>query len=308
LNNLYLTVYEARNNQYVKVSASESPKDNVQMVTMHAHNDVLVKVHLNGTLNKPDGDPGFAESFALAVSAGLTPKQAPSLRIVCVAPPPALPLQNVTVTCTASNNGQLPLSNTTVTANPGTVTSGSLGTMKAGATASFAVNVTASAQPGSQLSVVVNGAGTFLDESYKASTSFSINSQASDCVFTGPYLIKVPYYYVDPATGTTYPSKTGQSGTFQLTAPAGCAWNAYISPLLAPIVANSVKSWITISPMSGTGSATISYTVQPNLTNVANQGTVDFGQQGNTGPDGLSSGNALVGFKLCAAQFMQYCY
>jgi hypothetical protein len=256
LNNLFLTIYEARNNQYVKVSASESAKDNVQMVTIpaHANDDVLVKVHLNGALNKPDNDPGFAESFALAVSAGLTPKQAPSLKISCAAPPAAPPLQKVTVVCTASNAGQLPLSDTTVVANPGTVTGGSLGTMKAGATASFAVNATAPAQPGSQVSVAVNAAGTLAEDTYRGSTSIIVSTAGGgSCDVT----------IVQPPGGFFVPH-SGLSGTFQLnTSSPDCHWTLGAGVLYNFSV--RLNQWITVSPASGTGSTVISYVVLPNL-------------------------------------------
>ncbi len=59
----------------------------------------------------------------------------------------------------------------------------------------------------------------------------------------------------------------GGSGTINLTAVAGCTWTA-----------TSNASWITVSPASGSGSATITYTVAPN-SGAARSGQITVGGQ-----------------------------
>ena len=64
----------------------------------------------------------------------------------------------------------------------------------------------------------------------------------------------------------------GGSGSTNLTTTAGCAWTAF-----------SNASWITItSAISGTGNATISYSVAPNVTGVQRVGTFTAGEQNFT--------------------------
>ena len=257
LNNLDLAVYRKKDGEFTDPMKSVSTKDNVEQVeyVVDAFTDVLVKVKLNGRLNKPTRENDFAESYALAVSRGLVPKKPPALKVSCAAPPAARPFQPVSTVCTATNEGELPVSKTSATAVPATVTSGTLGTIAPGGISTpFTVNVTASGTPGGQVAVAVNVSGTLAEEPYSGNTGFSVTTAGEDetpgCTSMESTQIVVP--------------RAGASGTVSLaTAPAGCRWTLVILPVLER------DDWISVSRTAGTGSVVFTYTVPPNVNTTA---------------------------------------
>jgi ligand-binding sensor domain-containing protein len=73
--------------------------------------------------------------------------------------------------------------------------------------------------------------------------------------------------------------ENGQTGTLTVTAPAGCSWTA-----------SSGVSWAQVYPLSGTGTATLGYTIFPNFTPHSRSGaisvnstTLSTSQSGGTG-------------------------
>ena len=60
----------------------------------------------------------------------------------------------------------------------------------------------------------------------------------------------------------------GESGPLTLSTSAGCAWTA-----------TSDVSWTTVTPASGTGPETLTYTVAPNPSPSSRSGTVTVGGQ-----------------------------
>jgi hypothetical protein len=200
--------------------------------------------------------------------------------INCVAPPPAQPLQKVTVQCTAKNNGQLALPNASATSNPGTVANGNLGTISAGGSAPFTVNATAPSLNSPPLSVSVTVTGTLADETYTASKNFSIPiTGACGTIFVSP----------NPAIHPT--PKAGESGTLALTTGlADCQWMLVIGPV-GP-TNTPYDPWLILSPMSGVGNATLHYTVLPNPTDAMVVG--GFLAEPAPGYTGISGGAGFV--------------
>jgi hypothetical protein len=159
--------------------------------------------------------------------------------------------------------------------------------MDPGTPVPFTVTATAPAQSGASLPVAVNVSGTLADETYTGAGGFTLSTQSSsdNCTFTvtPPSSVSVPY------------SMQGISGTFQLTTQSNCSWTVIPSALVTSWGAVITWDWVSVSPMSGTGSAVFSYTVPANnwvgyLAPAS--GTVGVGQLGN-------DHNAEFGILLC---------
>jgi hypothetical protein len=288
INNLSLTLYQNTAVGYTNADESNDTADNVQQVnvTEGAATDIVVKVKLPG-----NPVAGVAqEPYALASSVALTPRGGPMPSVFCAAPANVQPQQTVPVPCTASNTGDLALFGVTVSSNPGAVSNGSLGNIAAGGSAAFTVTVTVPAT--GSLVATVNMTGTFAQETYTASTTFTVTPTPAPANCS---------YSASPAFVNILES-TGQTGTIQVSAPSGCPWNVFTIPLSSP-GSVPINSWITVSPMNGTGNGVVSYTVPPNLFGPANkgpmEGTVDFGQLGYQ--------NAIVGFYVCGTIVNNVC-
>jgi subtilisin family serine protease len=287
INNLSLTLYQSTAVGYANADESNDTADNVQQVnvTEGAATDIVVKVKLPG-----NPVAGVAqEPYALASSIALTPRGGPMPSVFCAAPANVQPQQTVPVPCTASNTGDLALFSVTVSSDAGAVSNGSLGTIAAGGSAEFTVTVTVPAA--GSLATTVNMTGTLAQETYTTSTTFTITPAPGNCG-----------YSASPAVVNVLDS-TGQTGTIQVTAPSGCPWTVFITALSSPR-AGAINSWISVSPMSGTGNGVVSYTVPPNLFPASEgplEGAVDFGQL--TG----SYQNAIVGFSVCGAIVNNVC-
>jgi hypothetical protein len=252
LNNLDLAIYQRRGNEFTDPMKSELVRDNVEHVEYAAdvRTDLLVKVKLNGKLNKPTRENDFKESYALAVSRGLVPKKPPVLKVSCAIPPVARPFELVNTACTATNDGELPLSKTLAESVPGGVVNGNLGTIAAGSTSPpFTVSVNAAGVPGGQVAVTVNVNGTLAEEPFTGTTQFT--------VVTG--LDEIPNCSSMESTEIVVP-RAGASGAVSLaTTPAGCKWTLVIPPVLQR------DDWITVSRTAGTGRVVFDFSVPPNV-------------------------------------------
>ena len=117
-------------------------------------------------------------------------------------------------------------------------------------TTTTAVTFTAPQNPGAPQSVTVS-----LRPSAGATpvASVTINQAGTICV-TGISQVANPVV-VD-----------GRKGTINVTAPAGCAWNASVD-----------RPWLEVFPPSGTGSTTITYRVYPNFGSQQRNGVISVG-------------------------------
>jgi hypothetical protein len=294
LQNIDLFLYKRVNSAWTRVTSSEptlsgrSTIDNVEQVAEKttAQTEYLVKVK-----SVQQFDPTVPnEPFGLATSHAFQHRTGPEVSVNCVAPPPAQPLQSVTVQCTALNQGQLSLYGATAMASPGTVGNGDLGTMDPGTPVTFTVTATAPAQSGASTGVAVNVSGTLADETYNGAGGFTISTQSSidNCTFSvtpsvTPSMMSVPN------------SMQGISGTFQLTTESNCPWIVRPSALTTGWGGVITWDWVTVTPISGIGSAVFSYTVPANnwVGYLAPAyGAVGIGQFG-------SQHNAFFGITLC---------
>jgi subtilisin family serine protease len=105
LNNLDLVLYNRRDNSAVARSAS--PRNNVEVVLASGAGDYVVKVESNETtFPGAQGD----EPFALALSAGgFTEAQGPNPELRCASPASVASGSTFTLSCTATNRGDLDL-------------------------------------------------------------------------------------------------------------------------------------------------------------------------------------------------------
>ena len=242
LNNIDLSVYRSTGDVHVRAGGSASLNDNVELIDLLTRPvDHVIKVKLEGTLHKPTGKPDFAESYALAVSTGFTPKKAPSLRLTCTTPPPVFgPLSEATSVCTLANTGAFPVSGLAATATPAGTVVGLPASIAPESAAAFSVKVT-----GAPITVTVRVAGTFAEEAYAAAASFSVSINPGDtCTFSTPPPIPI--------------TALGQTGTVALPIGPTCTWTVTVVPFNRG--GTMLPGWLTVAPMSGTGPATLTYT------------------------------------------------
>ena len=101
------------------------------------------------------------------------------------------------------------------------------------------------------------------------STSGAINTTAITAVIPSACIVNSCSYVISPATQNF--SAAAGSGTVQLTAGSTCTWTAA-----------SACAYVVVNNGSGTGSATISYTVSANVGAAARTCTILIGGQTHT--------------------------
>jgi hypothetical protein len=80
------------------------------------------------------------------------------------------------------------------------------------------------------------------------------------------------------------PVAAGQTGSFAVTIPAGCAWTA-----------STISGWITVTAGSGAGNGTVNYTVAANATGIPRSGTIQVVAQGGAGVHTITQAGAGAG-------------
>jgi hypothetical protein len=257
LNKLELGIYQKNGDKFVRQGAiQDSTKGNVEQVEVNSSADVLVEVALNGALQKPTGQPNFAESFALATSTGFTPKKAPSLELSCATPVIVNPGSPFTAPCTLTNHGELTVADTTAECGQGCTATLDNSVVGPGASVTVTVKGTVPAQ-GSTLGVTVTG--YLADDPFQGTGSLRFG--VSSCVPTT----------LNPPGGSA--SKDGGPGSFLVFAPAGCSFF---------VLAEAGYVHVT-SPATaiGTGAGiTVNYNMDANNTGKQRLGNIAIGQTG----------------------------
>lgn len=226
--NLDLAAYEAESNRLV--ARSESAGQNVEQVRVTGSGSAVLKVkardsQFRGGLRE--------EPFALSLSsAGFTPAAGPSLAVACT--PPAAPVnagQSFTVTCTATNNGDLTAFSVMGSAGvfSRSLDTTAFGHLAPGASVSRSWTTTASTTAGSHTLVAAVASISF-GETFSAATSTtvrvagevpSLRLSTAALSFLAPYdpqtitvtssgtalavtaAPSVPWLSVNPSTGST---------------------------------------------------------------------------------------------------------
>ncbi|MEK7409400.1 MAG: S8 family serine peptidase [Acidobacteriota bacterium] len=253
LRNLDLHLYKRETNTLIAESTLR-PQNVEQVGAKAGAGNVVFKVRAG------DAGRGFTEPFALAVSSpGFSLATGPVLDVACSGPSPVPPNTSFSVTCTASNTGDLEAFDLTgsLAVVGGTAgTSQAFGTVGPQGSVSRTFSVTS---PG--------GSGSFGLRADLGSLSYGERFAVSK-VFTvqlsGPQACT---FSLNP-TSRTLSSSPG-TGTVTVTTASGCAWSA---------VSNA--SWITVtSGASGTGSGTVGYSVAANPATTSRTGTLTIAGQ-----------------------------
>jgi len=152
-----------------------------------------------------------------------------------------------------------------------TLSSSSMSIGPAGGSSGFSLNAlptcTWTAVSNSPWITIVNGGG-----SGSGNISFTVASNAGPAR-SGTITVADKTFTVNQGNGCTYVFSTGNttfgglggSGSFNITAGGGCAWNAV-----------SDSPWLILDSGTGTGNGTISFTVRPNH-GVARSGNISVG-------------------------------
>jgi serine protease AprX len=229
IDKLALTLYHLQGGAYKNVASSATPKDNVQQVHATGNGKVLVKVKLPGSFVTGVS----SEPYGLAFSTPLAPVAGPQLVVNCTGPEPAQPMTLVSVACTVTNSGGLPV-NATATAPPGTIANnGALGTLAPGDTP-FAISVTSPSVTDPAVFVLVTVTGTLAEETFTATTAFFVSDAPQGC----------PTPTLTPAGPVTVPA-AGATYTVMVTGlPVNCKWNLQLSDSI-------ISPWVTSNPPPG---------------------------------------------------------
>lgn len=268
LSDLDLFLYNASSG--AQLSSSVSAIDNVEKAYATAYGPVAVNV-----THWSQGSCRSSETFGLAFSeAGFQAATGPVLNVSCTAPATVAPSAQFSTACTIANRGDLPaLAVKGALGFAGSTSSSSqdFGTIPPGASSTKTWLVTAPASIGTftlQLAAQSNSFGGLFSAS--ASTTFSTTSGV--CTVA-----------VSP-TAMSF-SAAGGNGTLNVSAPAGCSWQAV-----------SNVSWITVTRgAGGSGNGTVTFTVGSNSTSSARTGTLTVGGQSVTvSQAGASSGPVIT--------------
>ena len=252
LSNLDLFLYDGSSG--ARLSSSTSTIDDVEKAYVTLHGPLVVNVahHSDGSCRSP-------ENFGLAVSeAGFQPATGPVFNLSCNAPATVAHGAQFSAACTIANRGDLPaLSVQGALGFAGSTSSSSqdFGTIQPGGSSTKTWLVTAPASIGTftlQLAAQSNSFGAL----FSGSASITFSTTSGVCTVA-----------VSP-TALSFPA-TGGNGTVNVSAPAGCSWQAL-----------SNAPWITVTGgAQGSGNGTVTFAVAANTGSTARTGTIAVGGQ-----------------------------
>jgi serine protease AprX len=235
LNNLDLVLYNSRDNS--ALSRSVTPRNNVEVVLATGAGDFVVKVDSNeAQFPGAQGD----EPFALALSTGgFTEAQGPSPRLQCAAPATVSSGSTFTLSCTATNQGDLSLFRLAATPQlPSGFTGGTQQTFSAlspGQSQTLTWNIRAGTAAGT---IRVPALGSAFEEDYPVSSN-TLNVGVSGS--TGNPGVNLTL----SATSVAFTQQTGAAltaaQTVNVTATGGTA------TLTSSVATSSGGAWLTAS-------------------------------------------------------------
>ncbi len=272
LSNLDLSLYNATSGALL--ASSVSSRDNVEKANATLSGQIVVNVTHRAVLSCRS-----TEAFGLAFSeGGFQTARGPILSSSCTAPPLVETNARFSVSCTITNNGDLPamsVAGTLALVGQWITAPSEFGTINPGGSSTTTLYITAPATVAAHTLQFAAQSSSF-GAGFSGSTNlaFSTTNASGTCTVT-----------VSPLSMQM--SLTGGSGSISVTAQAGCPWQAA-----------SNSTWITFTgAVQGSGPAAVAFLVGSNTSAVARVGAITIAGQsvtisqpapGSPGPPGGS--------------------